>query len=241
MGYLNYISNDNIEKIIKDILDIGIKRKREAEKKFTKNVIDPFGSIFDAAVSDIDHKTWKISETVRQCQKTLQNHVGALHQKMLGKVDRWEDLGTGSVVDLICKEKKIIAEVKNKYNTVSAGSLASEYYSLERLVMPKSSKYQGYISYFVTIIPKKPERFNHLFTPSDKDKGAKCPANEFIRTIDGASFYTLVTGQESALSDFYTALPTIIENIFERYYKQPGFKIADKEEFSKYFDLAYKK
>ena len=152
-----------------------------------------------------------------------------------------ERFRSGSVVDLVCENEKIIAEVKNKYNTVTYGKLADQYYSLERLVMPKSSKYRKYTAYLVNIIPKKPERFNVIFEPSDKDKGAKCPRNELIRVIDGASFYTLVTGKENAINELYEALPSVIEDIFKIDYKQPNFSIPDKKEFSKYFSLAYKK
>jgi Eco47II-like restriction endonuclease len=241
MSYLNYIGDDELEEIVRIVLDKGIARKKEAEKKFTKNVIDPFGSLFEAAAFNVDHNTWKSSETIRQCQKTLQNHVGDLHQKILGKVNGWEDLSVGSVVDLVNEDEKIIAEVKNKYSTVTGGKLADQYYSLERLVMPKSSKYKGYTAYFVNIIPKKPVRINDTFEPSDKDKGAKCAENPLIRIIDGASFYSLVTGQDKAIFDFYSVLPNVIEMIFTKHYNMPKFKIPDKTEFAKYFDLAYKK
>lgn len=209
-------------------------------KDFQKNIIDPFSSIFDAAVSEVTHETWKDSEMVRQCQKTLTNHIGNLHQKILGSVEGWEDLGTGGIVDLVCNERKIIAEVKNKYNTVTGGKLADQYNSLDRLVSPKTNKYKDYTSYFVNIIPKKPERFNMTFEPSDKDKGIKCRKNEKIRIIDGASFYTLVTGRENALEELYNALPIIIEDIYETDYKRTDFLIADKDLFRRYFQHAYK-
>ena len=239
MSYLSYINDEKLEEFVKHVLDKGIKRKEQAEQKFNKNVIDPFGSLFEAAAFNVNHKTWKDSETIRQCQKTLQNHVGELHQKILGEVAGWYDLGVGSVVDLVCDDKKIIAEIKNKYNTVTGGKLADQYYSLERLVMQKSSKYRGYTAYFVNIIPKKPEPFDDCFEPSDKDKGAKCPRNENIRIIDGASFYSMVTGNKNAISEFYAVLPTVIENVFAKFYNQPQFKIADKEIFQEYFNRAY--
>lgn len=239
MSYLNYIEDKKLKEIVKLVLDKGIERKKVADEKFTKNVIDPFGSLFEAAAFNVDHNTWKSAETIRQCQKTLQNHVGDLHQKILGNVQEWKDLGTGSVVDLVCENKKIIAEVKNKYNTVTGGKLADQYYSLERLVMPKASKYRNHTAYFVNIIPKTPVRFNKIFEPSDKDKGAKCPKNELIRVIDGASFYALVTGEKNAINNLYKVLPDVIEDIFADEYKQPNFKIPNKTEFSKYFSLAY--
>ena len=239
MSYLNFIIDDQLEEIVKLVLDKGIARKKEAEKKFTENVIDPFGSLLEAAAFNVNHNTWKSSETIRQCQKTLQNHVGELHQKILGKVKGWKNLGKGSVVDLVCKDKKVIAEVKNKYNTVTGGKLADQYDSFDRLVMPKSSIYKGYTAYFVNIIPKKSKRFNKTFEPSNKDKGVKCAKNDQIRIIDGASFYSLVTGDENAIADFYSALPDVIEDIFSKHYQNPKFKIPNKVAFSKYFDLAF--
>lgn len=178
---------------------------------------------------------------VRQCQKTLTNHIGNLHQKILGQVTGWQDLGTGGIVDLVCPSKQIIAEVKNKYNTVTGGKLAEQYYSLERLVTPKASQYKDYTAYFVNIIPKKPERFDLPFQPSDKDKGIKCPVNENIRIIDGASFYTLVTGREEAIQEFYDALPLVIEDIFRTDYGLPNFTLPDKDLFKEYFLAAYVK
>ncbi|WP_298776291.1 Eco47II family restriction endonuclease [uncultured Shewanella sp.] len=239
MAYLNYLEDDKITSLVKEVLDIGINKKKSAIKDFSKNVIDPFSALFDSAVSEVDHETWKNTELVRQCQKTLVNHIGNLHQKILGEVDDWKDLGVGGVVDLVCHNQKIIAEVKNKYNTVTGGKLADQYYSLERLVNPKNSQYKGYTAYFVNIIPKKPVRFNECFQPSDKEKGLKCQPLDSIRIIDGASFYSLVTGRNDALLELYNALPLIIENIYRSEYKQPTFSLPNKQEFKQYFNDAF--
>lgn len=240
MSYLKYIDDEQFKTIVKDVLEIGRTRKKDVVKKFNKNVIDPFATLFDSAVSGVDHKTWKNTEMVRQCQKTLTNHIGNLHQKILGCVAGWQDLGVGGVVDLVNHDKKVIAEVKNKYNTVTGGKLAEQYYSLERLITPKTSLYKGYRSYFVNIIPKKPLRYDVPFTPSDKEKGIKCHANKDIRIIDGASFYALVTGRINALDELYDALVVIIENIYRTDYGEANFMIPDKTEFKKYFKKAYK-
>ena len=241
MARLAYLEDQVFRALVKEVLDIGRKKKEKVNRDFNKNVIDPFASLFDSAVSGVDHDTWKNSEMVRQCQKALTNHIGNLHQKILGHVAGWEDLGTGGVFDLVCHENKIIAEVKNKHNTVTGGKLADQYYSLERLVTPKTSQYKGYTAYFVNIIPKKPERSTKLFEPSDKEKGLKCPANELIKIIDGASFYHLVTGREKALEELYDALPSMIEDIFQQDYGIAHFTIPDKAIFKQYFVDAYTK
>lgn len=241
MPYLTWISDNDLRQIIKGVLDVGIKKKSLVNTQFQKNVIDPFSAIFEASAFTVDHQTWKDSEMIRQCQKTLQNHIGDLHQKILGQVIGWVNLKVGSAsgVDLENKNKRIIAEVKNKHNTISLGSLGEQYDKLAKLVNPKASKYFGYTVYFVNIIPKKPLRFNEPFTPNDKTTGSKCAVNSNIRIIDGASFYELVTGDKNALKDLYKVLPLIIEDIFQKDYKQSTFKIPDKLLFEKYFTDAF--
>jgi len=123
----------------------------------------------------------------------------------------------------------------NKYNTISGGKLADLYYSLERLISPQSSIYKGYAAYYVAIIPQRGKRYNKPFTPSDKDKGEKCPANSQIREIDGASFYSLVTGYDSALEDLFDVLPEVIRECTEGKYKK-----LDLKELKKYFKSAFK-
>lgn len=240
VAYLEYVSDEILISEVKYILDKAVAKRKVADKDFNKNVIDPFGALFESPVFD-SHEEWKNSEMIRQCQKTIQNHVGTFHQKILGHVDDWEDLGTGGVVDLVCEKEKIIAEVKNKYSTVTGGKLAEQYHSLDGLVSPKHSKFKGYRSYFVNIIPKKPERLNQVFTPSDKETGNLCSVNEDIRLIDGASFYTLVTGRQNALQELHAALPKVIEHIYKTFYKNEDFSISDSAKFTSYFDLAYSK
>lgn len=239
MSYVSYLPDEVFESLVKEVLDIGRSKKDSALKDFHKNVIDPFSALFEAAVSEIDHEGWVKSEIVRQNQKTLSNHIGNLHQKVLGAVTGWQDLGVGSVVDLVCEDRKIVAEIKNKFNTVTGGKLAEQYYTLERLVAPKASQYKGYTAYFVNIIPKNPQRFDKHFEPSDKEKGMRCPKNDLIRIIDGASFYTLVTGRENALAEFHQALPNVIEAVFHKYYGEAAFKIKDKAKFKHYFSAAF--
>lgn len=106
MPYVLFVNDETIKKLVKDILDIGRKSKSNALKNFEKNVIDPFSALFESAISETSHETWKNAEMARQYQKTLVNSIGNLHQKILGSVEGWEDLSRGNMVDLVCKEKK---------------------------------------------------------------------------------------------------------------------------------------
>jgi hypothetical protein len=140
-------------------------------------------------------------------------------------------MGTGGIIDLVNDDEKIIAEVKNKHNTLSGGQLAGLYKTLERLVTPKTSVYKDFTAYYVTVIPKRKKRIDEPFTPSDKDIGSKCYSNQLIRKIDGASFYSLVTGNKHALRDLYIVLPQVIESI--------GYHIDSPELLTEYFDKAF--
>lgn len=236
MAYLNWIDDDKIITAVKSLLEKADFANLNSSKNFGKNVIDPFSAIFEIAGFGLDYENWIKSETNRQAQKTLQNHVGDFHQTILGECDGWKNLKTGNVFDLVSEKYKIIAEVKNKYNTVSGGKLKDLYYSLHDQVMPKNSKYKDYTAYYVAIIPKKPKRFNIEFTPSDGKSGKKCEPNKLIRYIDGASFYELVSGRKDALEELYNVLPTVINENSEGKYK-----ISDPEKLKSFFNIAYLK
>ena len=90
------------------------------------------------------------------------------------------------------------------------------YFELNEMVNPKVSRFHGSIAYFVNIIPKKATRFDNPFTPPDKATGGRCPENENIRIIDGASFYHLVTGKENALRELQSILPKVVENVLAK-------------------------
>jgi Eco47II restriction endonuclease len=232
MAKLSWISDKNLITTIEQILQKAKDAKNKSSNSFGKNVIDPFSALFEISGFEFDYNTWHESETARQAQKTLQNHIGDFHQKILGYCNGWENLETGSVIDIVNKKSRIVAEIKNKYNTLSGGKLADLYYSMENLVMNKNSIYKGFTSYYVTIIPKRPIRQNAPFTPSDKAKGSKCSSNPLIREIDGASFYSLATGKNDALQELFDIMPPLISGI-------TGKKIAGIDDLKKFFKKAY--
>jgi hypothetical protein len=234
MPLLSWIDDSKLKLAVGHLLNTAKNAQIKSEKKFGKNVIDPFSAIFEIAGFEIDYATWVNSETTRQAQKTLQNQIGEFHQIILGSVKGWDNLKTGKVIDVVCKEKRVVAEIKNKYNTVSFGEQAKLYYALEKLVMPKASIYKGYTSYFVSVIPKKRNRYDSPFTPSDKERGDKCPLNDKIREIDGASFYSLVTDETNALANLFGILPKVIEECSEGKYQ-----LKDLDKLKRFYDLAF--
>lgn len=242
MPYLDYIEDNVLIQHVSNVVKAALDAKERALNKFHANVIDPFAAMFEMAGFQLGRDEWKESELARKAQKSLQNHVGDFHQKILGCVDGWNDMGIGGNIDLRSEGNRIIAEVKNKYNTVSGGKLVNVYEDLESLVNPRSSIYCNYTAYFVTIIPRANDRhFDKPFTPPDRSSGHRCPENQNIRTIDGCSFYHKVTGRKDALCELYEVLPIVIERVLDQNTSLAGFRFStqDKDALTSYFKKAF--
>ncbi|WP_422355028.1 Eco47II family restriction endonuclease [Roseivirga pacifica] len=234
MPYLDWISDEALISSVQHLITKAKEVSSDSADKFNKNVIDPFSAVFQMAGFGMTHEVWHQTEIARQAQKSLQNHIGDFHQVVLGNVKGWQNKEVGNVIDLVNHEQKIVAEVKNKFNTLSGGQLANMYKSLDGLISPKSSIYHGYTAYYVTVIPKKPLRSNLPFTPSNREKGAKESENQRIRQVDGASFYSLVTGSKTALADLFAVIPEVVSKV-------GGGNISDKdtEALQSYFKQAF--
>lgn len=214
MAYLLWISDEDLLNCVADVLRKGMEGISKAEKGFFRNGIDPFSALFDASCQQVSLSEWPNLERRRQAQKTLQNALGSFHQTILSKVNGWK-IPENNFIDLVSIDQGIVAEVKNKHNTVKKSNLKSVYDELEQTVMHKTSVYRGYSAYYVTIIPSNVKRFNKLFTPSNNETETKKSENKLIREIDGYSFYALVTGNEHALWELYQVIPKVIDFLIE--------------------------
>lgn len=227
---MDYLNSEKIEKMVVSL--ITDYRDKVKEKNIHDNVIDPFSSIIEASINSQDYNDWIKSEESRQYQKTLQNTIGNLHQALLSSINGVEDLGVGEVVDIVCHDKKILAEIKNKFNTTKGNHKVAIYDDMKKLL---NTKYVNYTGYYVEIIPKKPNMYNKCFTPSDntiEDKSIKNrPSNENIRIIDGRSFYELLTGDKDAIFKVHKLISDILVK---------NYKLQTPDEFSELLNLAYK-
>ena len=180
-----------------------------------RNTLDPFSAMVDCAVSGCTHSEWMEREIARQSQKTLQNKVGDFHENVIGCFDNWDNLPVGKIFDIINKDEKIIAEVKNKHNTTK-GNHKKEIY--DALASVLDGNYEGYRAYYVEILPKNRDIYNECFTPPDNVTKTNREAREDIRKIDGKSFYEIVSGDPDFVHKLYNehlpkALSLAIENI----------------------------
>lgn len=227
MAYLSYISDEALMGAVGNLLTVAEDAEKNAIIKFDRNVIDPFSALFEMAGFNLPYEEWKNAEKTRQAQKTLSNEIGLFHQHILGSISGWLNLGKGAVVDLVCDTKKIVAEVKNKHNTVKGADKIGVYDTLINEVQTKGHKHFGYTAYLVEVIPYK-HVCNKPFTPSDNKKALKRPLNEKIRVIDGRSFYALATGQPDALDQLHNVLPQVIQKCSQRKYKFSDPKVTQK-------------
>lgn len=118
MSYLPYISDNDLENAVQKVVNCIREVQNKSDNTLYRNVIDPFSAIFDSVVYGISFNDWLQREKVRQAQKTLQNAIGYFHQDVIGSITGWQNLSSGQLIDVCNLQKKVIAELKNKHNTV---------------------------------------------------------------------------------------------------------------------------
>ena len=117
-------------------------------------------------------------------------------------------------IDAFNHDKKIILEVKNKWNTVKGSDRDGVYKLLRNEIDDSGSTHHGYIAYLVEILPKGKKRYDTEFVPSSNKKEL-CPKRSDIRVIDGFTFYSKFSDNPKGLEDFYKIFPDILEKIFK--------------------------
>tara|TARA_X000000950_G_scaffold276317_1_gene364035 strand:- start:224 stop:934 length:711 start_codon:yes stop_codon:yes gene_type:complete len=202
-------NKSKIKELIRDNIKNAFKIRNGSVDLFS-NTLDIFSAVIDSRLLKVDLENWKKFEEHRQTQKSIQNIVGEIHQKVIGTFNNWQDLGTGEIIDVINIEKRIIAEIKNKHNTTKGNHKINIYDDLKWSI---EKKYNGYTGYYVEILPKNKKIYDHNFRPSDNKKKNKRPDNPKIRIIDGKSFYKIVTGDENGICELFKLLPKIIDEI----------------------------
>jgi hypothetical protein len=232
MPYLPFISDNDLKREIWRVINVIYHANADAEAKFYRNVVDPFSAVFDSLCQDITIESWVKQEKSRQIQKTLQNALGDFHQEILGAITGWRSMGRGHVFDIINEEQKIIAEVKNKYNTTKGNHKVAIYDDLRDQIR---RSYRGYTSYYVEVIPNKRKTYDKPFTPSDNRTHRRRPVNNKIRVIDGKSFYALATGDPESLKKLFESIPAVMADITDK----PLEKINKKDVLMELFRRAY--
>lgn len=240
---MDIFNRDAVKAAIKPVVTlVASVEKQHTDQMLTKNTLDCFGALLDSATQQISIAEWKKQEKSRQVQKTKQNAIGDMHEIILATLDGVERLPVGNIYDIRCDRLKVIAEVKNKWNTTKGNHKIQIYHDLAKGLMSK----RGYIAYYVEILPKNGKSYNEPFVPSDnRTSSAVVPRND-IRKIDGRSFYKLITGDATALDKLYLMLPSILGEILSEFdgaiYNKAAIEnaITGSKEFKNIYNKIYK-
>ncbi|MCK5320264.1 Eco47II family restriction endonuclease [Candidatus Parcubacteria bacterium] len=227
MPYLKFISDKDLCSAVTKIIKIIEVAERDVEDKLHKNVVDPFSALFHGVTHPISYKKWIEQEKARQTQKTMQNAIGNFHQEILGSMPGWMNLGASGGLDVVNKKMKIIAEVKNKFNTTKGNHKIEIYDAIKAKL--KLDEYKNYMGYYVEIISQGKKKYDKPFIPPDNKTGKRRPARNKIRVVDGVSFYAIAAGGKNALQELFEILPRVITDNHK-------YKLS-KKEAKEYFEL----
>lgn len=230
MARLPYISDGDLMTHTSKLVEAAKRAEKAVDTNPYKNVIDPFSALIDAARQNVSLEEWLGQEKARQIQKSFQNAIGEFHQQILGSIDKWDNPGIGGSYDVINEEMKIIAEVKNKYNTMNSSSALNAY---DKMASWLDYGKSGYRAFIVEIVPEKPQPYSVPFTPSER--GVRRQTRENLRKIDGRSFYALATGIPNAIDLLYHALPDVLDELLGSSEEKLTNNTAFEELFSRVY------
>ncbi len=212
MNSLTWIDKDKLQDIIRGTLQRAQEANSQAQARMRKNVIDPFSSLVIATTTDINTKADLVAvQQGNSVSSGIASAIGAFHQQIPGSIKGFKNHNAG--YDLECPGRNILAEVKNKHNTMNASNHQKVVADLDTAVRQKAGNRVGYL---VIIIPAKPERYKTKLTKRE------------VYETDGASFYELATGSSSALHDLYDAFEDITTNHYPKWSSKDILKYCKK-------------
>ena len=225
------ISNEILKKEVKTLIKRVDEAAQAMDKDFERNVIDPFAYIFQSILfKKKDNNDWKLTELSRQIEKAFSNALGEFHQNLLCSLSGCFRPDGG--VDFMCENKKIVAEIKNKHNSINSGSKAASFDKIKHELSKNNRK--EFKGYFVTIIPKNPKNYEELFiTTKNRSNSEYREPDNNILSINAESFYEKVTGKKDILKSIYQRLPEIFLSIDKNKYK--NVSQIHKETFFNYY------
>jgi len=189
-----------------------------SQKEFESNKIDPLSFIIESLVLNQTPEEWVTNERFRQVQKSLSNAYGEFHQNILGSFDGWRIIhkNEGLKLDVCKQDKTILAEIKNKHNTMNSSSTKETFNKMKEIA--SRPDYKKSTIYLVQIIPKtnKPPQKWMLGEES----------HERIQIASGSWFYDRVSGENGTLANLLQAVYEIILSKKSTIEQTTGQKLA---------------
>ena len=213
--YVNFISDEHLLTCIENLHKSYLKAKKKISKKnFYTNKVDTIKLTFDSKFNDINEDDLIQSEIRRQIDKSIHNSIGTFHEQILGGIKGFE-VGNLSGFDIKAEDNTLFADIKNKHNTMNSSSSEALFQKLARY----ADDYKKAKCYWVQILAKG--SFNEHWKG---DINGKEYSHSRVFKISGDQFYALLSGQNDALFQLYSALPKAIEDYLKTYKSESNAK-----------------
>lgn len=186
---LDWIDENSFDFAVQNLKHGALDALANAEKRRRKNVVDPFHTLLLASTFDVKASSNLVElQQAESAIRGMSGSLGTFHQSILGSVGGWQN--HDALYDLKNEDRKIVAEVKNKWNTMNTANRRQIESDLDTSIRSLRGNWTAYL---VLVIPRKPDRYRKAIS-----KG--------VFETDGASFYHLATGYPNAIHDLFDAL-----------------------------------
>ncbi len=190
MPKLSWIADLHLDAAIATLLERANRAVTRAEANQQRNVVDPFSSLLIANTFGAnDEATLTGIQGSNSALNGMANALGDFHQEILGHIPGWENHDAG--YDLENTQRRLLAEVKNKHNTMNASNREKVIGDLDTAVRQKG---RGWTGYLVIVVPRRPIRSENRVSARE------------VYEIDGASFYEKATNHPNALHELFDVL-----------------------------------
>ncbi|QUI64880.1 Eco47II family restriction endonuclease [Pseudoalteromonas sp. A22] len=158
----------------------------------------------------IDEEAYNLFERSRLADKWRGNKIGKLNELMACMLPNIIKSESGRL-DLQVTDREIIAEMKNRFNTMNAASAIKTRKNMESIVFDNNSVFKGYQARLVERIPKS-DGVKGFFSPSDPDRGMKTTDSDFITRQGFQQFLTECGGPLVYLQGIFLIASVLVEN-----------------------------
>ncbi len=197
MPKLDWIEDTVLDAAIAKFRRSATEALNQSANRQQQNVVDPFMSLLIASTFGANSREGLLQlQNSNSALNGMANALGLFHQEVLSGVEGWENHDAG--YDLECATRRILAEVKNKHNTMNSSNRQQVISDLDTAVRQKGQNWNGYL---VIIVPRTPRRYTTRL-------GTTRPVYE----VDGASFYHTVTENPNALHALFDVLCNELTN-----------------------------
>lgn len=186
---LSWIDENAFNDAVQNLKYGALDALTNAEKRRRKNVVDPFHTLLLASTFEVEDSSYLVNlQQAESAIRGMSGSLGKFHQSILGSVGGWQN--HDALYDLKNQERRIVAEVKNKWNTMNTANRRQVEADLDTSIRSLRGSWTAYL---VLVIPRTPDRYK------------KAIGSRVVET-DGASFYHLATGCPNAIHDLFDVL-----------------------------------